>query len=449
MIRRFLPVVLAGLAAVMTPAWPAAQDTSGAPAAPPTAFVNVSAVPMDTDRVLPDWTVVIRDGRVSATGPSSAITPPAGATVIDGRGKFLMPGLTEMHGHIPPPTSAPEFMESVLFLYVANGVTTVRGMQGAPGQLDLRDRAARNELVAPTLYLAGPAFSGNTARTVDEAVARVRQQKAEGWDLLKVQTGLSVEVYDAMARTAREVRLPFAGHVPSAVGVEHALEMYQDTIDHIDGYAEHLGGQTAPLEDRPVRELAERTARAGVGIVPTLVVWETLRGAVTLESRTSLPELKYLPREQVDQWTRQLTNRLGNPQFNAETAGHYIQNRMKILKALHEAGAEILLGSDAPQQFNVPGFSIHHEMRRMIDAGLTPYEVLRTGTANIGAHLIGKDSFGHIAIGHRADFILLDANPLADVANVQRRSGVMLRGRWIPEAEIQDRLAGIARANGF
>jgi imidazolonepropionase-like amidohydrolase len=198
-----------------------------------------------------------------------------------------------------------------------------------------------------------------------------------------------------------------------------------------------------------MRELAERTASAGVGIVPTLVVWETLRGPVTLESRTSLPELQYLPREQVDQWTRQLTTRLGNPQFDAQAAEHYIQNRMRMLAALHEAGAEILLGSDAPQQFNVPGFSIHHEMRRMVEAGLTPYEVIRTGTANIGAHLKGKDSFGYIAIGHRADFILVDANPLEDVANVQRRSGVMLRGRWMPETEIQDRLAQIARANGF
>jgi hypothetical protein len=128
MMHRFLTLAFAGLAAVMMPAAPVAQDTPAAPSAQTVAFVNVNAVPMDSERVLPDWTVVIRDGRVSATGPSSAITTPAGATVINGRGKFLMPGLTEMHGHIPPPTSAPELIESVLFLYVANGVTTVRGM---------------------------------------------------------------------------------------------------------------------------------------------------------------------------------------------------------------------------------------------------------------------------------------------------------------------------------
>jgi imidazolonepropionase-like amidohydrolase len=443
--KRLLTLATTGLAAVLMSAWPAAQNSQSSPATQASAFVNVNAIPMDSDRVLADWTVVVRDGRVIATGPASAIKVPADATVIDGRGKYLLPGLAEMHGHIPPPTSSPEYIESVLFLYVANGVTTVRGMQGAAGQLELRDRTARGEIVGPTLYLAGPAFTGNTAPDVATAVARVRQQKDEGWDLLKIQTGLSREVYDAIAQTAREVRLPFAGHVPSAVGVEHALEMYQDTIDHIDGYVEHLGGQSVPLEDRPVRELAERTAKAGVAIVPTLFVWETLRGAVTLESRTSLPELQYLPRQTVEQWTRSLTNRLNNPQFNRDAAGHYIQNHVKVFKALHDAGAEILLGSDAPQQFNVPGFSVHREMQRMVEAGLTPYEVLRTGTANVGAHMIGKDSFGHIAIGHRADFILLDANPLENIANAERRSGVMVRGRWLPAAEIQQRLAAIAQ----
>jgi imidazolonepropionase-like amidohydrolase len=176
-----------------------------------------------------------------------------------------------------------------------------------------------------------------------------------------------------------------------------------------------------------------------------MFVWETLRGPVTLESRTSLPELQYLPRQQIEQWTNALRNRLGNPDFDAEAARHYIDNRMRILEALSDAGARLLLGSDAPQQFNVPGFSIHHEMRRMVDAGMTPYQVLRSGTASVGAHFRTEGNFGTIAIGKRADLILLSANPLADVANVQRRDGVMVAGRWLPESEIQMRLAEIAR----
>ncbi len=440
-------VALLGLLAVA--ARPAAQGSPVGQFNRVTAFINVNAVPMDANRVLADWTVIVGDGKVVSMGPSASTEPPQGATIIDGRGKYLMPGLAEMHGHIPPPASSPaELVESVMFLYVANGVTTVRGMQGAPGQLELRERARRNEIVAPTLYLAGPAFSGGTVKTPEEAVARVEAQKAEGWDLLKVLGGLSIDVYDAMATTAKQLRIPFAGHVPQAVGVEHALAAGQDTIDHLDMYIENLGGTDKPLADRPIRDIAEKTVKAGTWVVPTLYVWETLRGPVTLESRTSLPELKYLPAQQIAQWTKQLSSRLSNPNFNAEAAGHYIDNRMKLMKALSDAGARILLGSDAPQQFNVPGFSIHHEMQRMVDAGMSTYDVLRSGTASVGAHgLVTGDSFGRIAIGQRADFILLGANPLENVANVQQREGVMVRGQWLTEAAIQERLASIAAAN--
>ncbi|MCC7044889.1 MAG: amidohydrolase family protein [Acidobacteria bacterium] len=443
--KRSVIATLAVLGVSAASAWLAAQGTQVTPLNNVSAFVNVNAVPMDSDRVLPDWTVVVGDGKVVSMGPSSAVKPPAGARIIDGRGKYLMPGLAEMHGHLPPPaTSAPGLVDSVLFLYVANGVTTVRGMQGAPGQIELRARAARGEIVSPTLFLAGPAFSGGTVKSVEDAAARVKTQKEEGWDLLKVQGGLTIETYDAMAKAARELHIPFAGHVPPAVGVEHALAAGQETIDHIDMYAENLGGADKPIPDAAIRDLVQKTVRSGTWIVPTLYVWETLRGPVTLESRTSLPELKYLPRQQIEQWTNALANRLKNPNFNAEAARHYIDNRMRIMKALADAGARILLGSDAPQQFNVPGFSIHREMQRMVDAGMTPYQVLRTGTADVGRHYRSRGDFGNIAIGHRADFILLTANPLTDVANVQLRDGVMLRGRWMPEAEIQKRLAQIA-----
>jgi imidazolonepropionase-like amidohydrolase len=321
-------------------------------------------------------------------------------------------------------------------------------MQGAPGQLELREATRRGDLVGPTLYLAGPAFSGNTVKSPEDAAARVRQQKAEGWDLLKVQTGLTVETYDAMAKTAKEVGIRFGGHVPAAVGVTHALEMGQDSIDHIDGYAEQLDGLTKPVDDKALQDLVARTKKAGAWIVPTLVVWETLRGPITLQSRTQLEELRYLPRAQVEAWTKAVDGRLQNPQFNPADAKQYIDNRMRILEALHRAGVGILLGSDAPQQFNVPGFSIHREMQRMTDAGMSAYDVVKSGTASVGEYFKAQDSFGRVAVGQRADLILVDANPLDNVANMGRRSGVMVRGRWLPAAEIQTRLAEIAGRSG-
>jgi imidazolonepropionase-like amidohydrolase len=371
---------------------------------------------------------------------------PDGAIRIEGNGKYLMPGLAEMHGHVPGPKTPREQIDNVLFLYVANGVTTVRGMQGSPGQLELRESAKRGEIVAPNLYLAGPAFSGNSVKTPEAAAAMVRQQKTEGWDLLKVLGGLSRDVYDAMAKTGKETGIPFAGHVPADVGVVHALEMGQETIDHLDGYAQHLDGLTKPVDDKALADLVARTRAAGAWMVPTLVVWETLQGPVTLESRTQLPELKYLPAQQIEAWTKGLQNRLSNPQYNREQAAIHIENRMKILRALHAAGVPILLGSDAPQQFNVPGFSIHREMARMADAGMSTYDIVKSGTANVGTYLKSKDDFGAIAVGKRADLILVDANPLERIANMEKQSGVMLRGRWMPRSEIDKRLAQIAAA---
>lgn len=417
---------------------------SGAQQAKQYAFTNVSVATMDSARVLRNQTVVVSGDRITAIGPARSTTVPAGAERIDGQGKYLMPGLAEMHGHIPPPSQPKENIDAVLFLYVARGVTTVRGMQGAPGQLELREAARRGDIVSPTLYLAGPAFSGGSVKSVEDAVARVKQQKSEGWDLIKVLPGLSLEVYDAMAKSAKEAGMRFAGHVPAAVGIEHAIEMGQDSVDHLDGYAEKLDGLTKPVDARALQELVAKTKKAGTWMVPTMFVWETLQGPVTLESRTQLPELKYLPASQIAQWTQALQKRLNNPQFNAANAKIYMENRDRILKALHDGGVGILLGSDAPQQFNVPGFSIHREMKSMADAGMGVFDIVKSGTASVGQYFKGQDAFGTVGVGKRADLILVDGNPLESLANIEKQSGVMVRGRWLPKAEIDKRLAAIA-----
>ena len=193
--------------------------------------------------MLENQTVIVRDGRIAEIGSAGKIKVPDGATRIDGAGKYLMPGLAEMHGHIPPPDAPKAYTEAVLYLYAANGITTVRGMLGAPNQLELRDKANRGEIVSPTLYLAGPSFNGNSVNSPEQAVSMVRRQKQEGWDLLKVHPGITRDEYDAMAKTAKEVGIRFAGHVPAEVGLIHALEKGQETIDHVDGYIEYLNGE--------------------------------------------------------------------------------------------------------------------------------------------------------------------------------------------------------------
>jgi hypothetical protein len=415
------------------------------------AFVNVNVVPMDRERVLLNQTVVVRSDRITAVGAADQTAVPAGALRIDGRGKYLMPGLTEMHAHIPDEKVSRQFMESVLVLFLANGVTTIRGVLGVPGQLALRDRANHGQIVAPNMYLAGPGFSGTSANGVrmtspEQAIRQVREQKTQGWNLLKVLPGLGLPEYDAMARTAKEAGIRFVGHVPPEVGLLHALEMGQETIEHMDGYIEYLHGDTGPVDNAQLLEVVRKTREAGTWVVPTMVHRETVIGTLDINAAMNYPELQYMPPDLVQQWRGWYREQFENPQFNRAAARQVIANRMRILKALHDGGAGILLGTDSTQRFNVPGFSIHRELKRMVEAGMTPFEVLKSGTQDAGVYFRNEDTFGTIAVGRRADMILVDANPLQDVSNVARRSGVMVRGTWMPEADLQARLDQIARS---
>jgi imidazolonepropionase-like amidohydrolase len=409
-----------------------------------TAFVNVNVVPGDRERVLEGQTVIVRDGRIAEIGPANKIKVPEGAARIDGIGKYLMPGLAEMHGHIPPPQAPKQETEAVLFLYVANGITTVRGMLGAAGQLELREKANRGEILSPTLYLAGPSFNDNSVNSPEQAISMVRQQKQEGWDLLKVHPGLTRDEFDAMAKTAKEVGIRFAGHVPADVGLIHALDMGQETIDHVDGYIEYLKGDAGPVDEAKLSDVVRRTKAAGAWIVPTMALWETLIGYTDLDTLGAMHELKYTPPKQVEQWKAIHQKRVSQPNFDRKKVELIATNRKRILRALNEGGVRILLGTDAPQQFSVPGFSVHREMAMMVKCGFTPYQIIQSGTKNVGDYFKSRDNFGTVEVGKRADLILVEGNPLKDVSNIGKRAGVMLRGQWLPESEIQKRLDEIA-----
>ena len=432
-------VVALALATAAATGSAAAQEGAGT-----TAFVNVNVVPMDSERVLRGHTVIVRGDRIVEVGPAASVTVPAGATVVEGGGRYLAPGLAEMHGHVPPPNAPAQYTDDVLFLYVANGITTVRGMLGAPGQLDLRARVQAGGVVAPTLYLAGPSFNGNSVTSPARAEEMVREQKSEGWDLLKIHPGVSRAGYDAMVRTAREVGIRFGGHVPQDVGLLHAIESGQETFDHVDGYVELLSGSDGELEEAALQDVVRRTREAGAWIVPTMALWEVLLGTLELDDLTGYPELRYMPRNQVEQWTNAYRQRTAAANYNRANAQRVAGNRMRILRALHEGGVGILMGTDAPQQFSVPGFALHREFERMAEAGMSPYEILESGTANVGRYFADWDDFGTVAPGQRADLILLDSNPLDDWRGLAAISGVMTRGRWIPGSEIEAGLERIA-----
>lgn len=421
------------------------------------AFVGVNVVPMDSHRVLEDHTVVVRNGRIeSVAGDASQV--PAGAQRIDGEGRWLMPGLAEMHGHVPGPDD-PQYAEDMLFLYVSNGVTTVRNMAGHAYHLELRERIESGDLMGPTLFAASPWLTPETAGTPEAAAQAVRDYQAQGFDLLKIGT-INPASYAAMAEAAHEVGMPFGGHIPAEVGLVGALDARQTSIDHYDRYVEFLvpddadtgdaepgffGSGWVHLADRGhIPEAIERTLAAGTWNVPTLSLVEHLASDTPAEEMIAWPEMRYMPRRVRDGWVEAKHRFQARDDFQPGAAQALVELRRELTRALHAAGAPIALGSDAPQFFNVPGFSIHHELRMMVAAGLTPYEVLVTGTRAPAPYFGTPGAFGTVEPGRRADLVLLEANPLEDVANVQRRVGVMVRGQWLPEAQIQARLERIA-----
>jgi imidazolonepropionase-like amidohydrolase len=333
-----------------------------------------------------------------------------------------------------------QLAERVLFLYAANGVTTVRGMLGHPGQLVLRERVASGELLGPRLVVGSPALGGNGVTTPEDARRLALDYDEAGYDHLKVHEGLRREVYDAIAETAKRAGLPFAGHVPDAVGAWDALAAGQSTIDHMDGMVE------ATEDGRRTAELVEAVKRAGAGVVPTQVLWKTFSLAPAPEELLAeRPETRYLPPDMVRGWIesqRQIRSEVTDPaQGTALVAA-----RRELLRALAAGGARVLLGTDSPQLFSVPGFSIHREMQAMVESGMAPWQVLAAGTRDVAIYLGESSESGTVEIGRRADLLLLEADPLADVAHVARRAGVMVNGRWLPEEDLERRLAEIAEA---
>lgn len=449
-------IVLSPLSATAAPSAPSAADGASihpvlrllprepAASAGRTAFVDVNVVPMDAERVLMRQTVLIEGDRITAIGPVADLAIPADARRIDGAGRFLLPGLGEMHGHNPPVGSTTEYVQRIYFLFLANGVTTVRGMLGWPGQLELREQVRDGRLLGPTLLLAGPSFSGASVASPQAATLRVEEQKREGWDLLKVHPGVKREVYDAMANAADRLGIRFSGHIPLEVGLEYAIERRQETVDHLDGYIELLGGDQGPLDPARLAAIVQRTRETNTWVVPTMALWETIIGAADLPSMLAYPELRYLPTIEIERWRASYERRLADPKFDRARARRIAENRLILLKALADGGARILFGTDAPQQFSVPGFSIHREFPLMLAAGMSRYDILRSATRTVGEHLAATDRFGVIAPGARADLVLVRANPLADLAHLREPAGVMVRGRWLAGDDIAQVLAAYA-----
>lgn len=425
------------------------------------AFVitNVNIVDVKTGDIVQGHVVIDSTKIQKILDIETAIDPGEG-TVIDGTEKYLIPGLAEMHAHIPSlPWDDPKIDET-LFLYLSNGVTTIRGMLGHPHHLELREKAKTQEILSPRIYTSSPSISGSTVTNPETARERAKAYAEEGYDFLKIHPGLRLHVFDELVKAANEAGIPFAGHVSTLVGIRHALESKYVTIDHVDAYLEGLvpeeenvnptengffGYNFTDLADTSmIPELVKMSKDNQVWVVPTQALFDRWFSPTDAEIIAQEEEMQYMSPETLNNWVQSKKNLIADPQYDSAKWVRFNDIRFKLIKALHEDGQGLLLGSDAPQVFNVPGFAIHHELRGMINAGLTPLEAIQTGTVNPGLFFEGE--FGEVREGFDADLILLDNNPLDDINNLKNPLGVMARGQWMDRETIDNRLKEIADA---
>lgn len=411
-------------------------------------------------RRLRDHTVLVDGERIAAVGPRAEIEVPEGAERVDARGLFVVPGLAEMHGHLPTPGGHPALNDSMMLLYLAGGVTTVRGMLGDPGQLELRDAIERGEVLGPRLIVGSPPLHGGSATSPDQARGLVEQYAEAGYDHLKVHEGLAPEVYDAIVAAAESAGIGFGGHVSDLVGLETALAARQATVDHLDNFVEALVdpaalaaapgpvpllsalADPAAVDRERLPELARATREAGVAVVPTQALWAAIHGGQSGdELKQGRDELRYVPAPMLAAWSGGADQR--RAAFGAGGAP-LLALRDELLVALDEAGVPILLGTDSPQIFSVPGFSIAREALAMQAAGLSPERVLRSATRDVAAWYGELDERGEVAAGRRADLVLLAADPLENATHLGAVAGVVVDGRWLSRAWLDARLEEIA-----
>lgn len=418
-----------------------------------TAIINVNVLPMSSADVMPAQTVLVEDGAIIAFGDVDSVRIPDDAFIVDGTDRFLMPGLAEMHAHVPPSTS--DKLDRYFNLFVANGVTSIRGMLGDPSHLALRQQIIAGEVFGPRLVTSGPSLNGRSVAGQQDARRQVREQAQAGYDFVKIHPGLSRDEFTALAQTANEFGIPFVGHVTVAAGLADALALKMAAIDHLDGYFVALLPPDSPggggyggffdvmladeLDAGNIGRIAALTAAAGTWNVPTQTLVENRISDALTTDLMNWPEMRYVPQSTVQRWAESRDALHAESGFSRDTAARAIQLRRQLIRELHGAGAKLLLGSDAPQVFNVPGFSAHRELQALVAAGLSPFAALRTGTVAV-AEFLGTNT-GVVAVGKDADLLLLNANPLEDIANTTRIHGVMLRGKWLSRRALDERLA--------
>jgi len=429
------------------------------PSSRPVAFVDVTVLPMTFEGVLEHQTVVTMHGRIQAIGSVDEVEIPAGAISIDGTDRFLMPGLADMHTHLDIELGDGA-NEAVLWL--ANGVTTIfnLGDQITPlGErlMDLRDDIIDGRRPGPTIYTASIAYgpdtgarTSHTFRTAAEGRNFVTASKSAGYDFMKVYTSTTPATFAGISERAEVEDMAIVGHIPRDVGLNEALSGGLVMVAHLNDF--WCRSFDCSANENLLGAAVNPMVRHGAWVATTLALNENFSEMYcgdmeALEQFYLRAWWRFIHPSIVDQWVglvRGAWNPSGCHRNDAQNSWDFLQ---WYSEELYDAGVPMVLGTDSPPVVGFPGWSLHEELR-LVGRMMTEYEALTLATSNAGrfmdAYLPGVEPFGTVEVGKRADLLLLDSNPLDRLRNAKHRVGVMARGRWYSEAELQRRLEWIS-----
>jgi imidazolonepropionase-like amidohydrolase len=450
----------------------------GPQAAPPLVFTHVTVIDAAGGPPRPDMTVVVVGDRIADVGKSGEVVAPEGARVVEAGGKFMIPGLWDMHVHW--------YHGDYLPLFVANGVTGIRIMWGAPFHHDWRREIERGALVGPRLAIASsivdgpkPIWPGSLAAgTEAEGRQAVIESKQQGAEFIKVYGLLPREAYFAIAEEAKKQGIPFAGHVPGPVSMAEASDAGQKSVEHFTKLLEACSGREEELRNagtelwanlpegqtipdaatlRPLNRMTlatfspekadalfARLARNRTWQCPTLTM---LRNMAFIKDPAihNDPRVKYMPPGMASGWNPNTDFRLkSRSDEDYDLLRQTYKKLTELITPMRRAGVDFLAGTDVLNPYCFPGFSLHDELGLLVEAGLTPLEALQTATLNPARYLGKEKDLGTVEKGKLADLVLLEANPLEDIGNTKKIAAVVAAGKLHTKADLEKMLADVA-----
>lgn len=428
------------------------------------AFTNANVVTMLNRTILENQTVVVENGGIKFIGNSQRFNTSEDTFMVDAHNKYLMPGLIDMHVHLGD-------NKDDLLLFLVNGVTTIRNMWGYENfrllnwimgtrvfnHRQLRDRINEGNVLGPSIFSAGPMLEGakpffprfmiQRVKTDQRAEAIVREQATKGYDLIKFYSTVSKTVFKALVSAAKENKISIAGHVPDEVGLKEVIKAKVSSVEHLLGFFNPYNPHLA-IAESDVDELIQLSVENSVYHCPTLIASERICNIESLEQYKNESELAYLPKRvrKAMEFLLKTSSKLFKKK-ELKPNHEYLPFLFTIVQKLNKQGDLLLLGTDKATPYVIAGFSIHRELQLLCKAGLTPFDAIKAGTVNAANCLGQAAEIGTVEVGKRADLLLVDKNPLADLETIKSHCGVMVRGNWFSREKCNEILAELKAKN--